>query len=91
MVRYIGRSRGQLLVLFMYVLETMMLKACKLIPWVWWRFLDDVLFIWLHGEERLREFLELLKCYHKTVSICGNIQQVRFHFGMLVLIKERGE
>ena len=40
--------------IFMYVLETRMLKECEFKPWVWWRFLDDIFFIWLHGIERLQ-------------------------------------
>ena len=31
--------------IFMYVLETRMLKECEFKPWVWWRFLDDIFFI----------------------------------------------
>ena len=40
--------------IFMYVLETRMPKECEYKPWVWWRFLDDIFFIWLHGIERLQ-------------------------------------
>ena len=31
--------------IFMYVLETRMLKECEFKPWVWWRFLYDIFFI----------------------------------------------
>jgi hypothetical protein len=39
--------------IFMYVLETRMVKEYKFKPWVWWRFLNDIFFIWLHGIKRL--------------------------------------
>ena len=46
-----------------------MLGKCEFRPWawVWWRFLDDVFFIWLHGEDRLKEFLEFINSSHKTI------------------------
>ena len=34
--------------IFISKLERKMLSECILKPWFWWRFLDDVLFIWLH-------------------------------------------
>jgi hypothetical protein len=49
-------------------LEEEFLASCELKPWVWWRFLDDVFMIWLHGEKelnvvcaRLNSFLESIK------------------------------
>jgi hypothetical protein len=54
--------------IFMYVLETKMLQECDWKPWIWWRFLDDIFFIWLHGEQRLREFLNFINSYHNTIK-----------------------
>ena len=45
-----------------------MLKDCNLKPWVWWRFLDDVFFIWLYGKERLLAFFECVHSYHQTIK-----------------------
>ena len=49
--------------IFMYVLDKKMLKECELKPWVWWRFLDDIFFIWLHGIEKLQEFLKFIDSF----------------------------
>ena len=46
--------------IFMGYLEEKFLPTCKLRPWVWWRFLDDVFMIWLHSEEELNLFLSRL-------------------------------
>ena len=54
--------------IFMYVLETKMLQECDWKAWIWWRFLDDIFFIWLHGEQRLREFLNFINSYHNTIK-----------------------
>ena len=68
--------------IFMHVLETRMLGECEFRPWIWWRFLDDVFFIWLHGKERLREFLEFINSYHKSISIyVGLFNKYGFIFG----------
>ena len=45
-----------------------MLSEVNLKPWVWWRFLDDVWFIWLHGEDKLQDFFDYVNSYHSTIK-----------------------
>ena len=40
--------------------ETNFLKTQKLQPFVWFRYIDDVFFIWNHGKEELENFMEEL-------------------------------
>ena len=54
--------------IFMSYLEEKFLSTCKLRPWVWWRFLDDVFVIWLHSEEELNLFLSQLNSFHETIK-----------------------
>ena len=44
-------------VLFMAALEETILSKVKKKPSVWWRYIDNMLFIWEHGEEPLKEFI----------------------------------
>ena len=44
-------------VLFMVVLEGKVLSKVKKKPSGWWRYTDDIFFIWEHGEESLKEFI----------------------------------
>ena len=44
-------------------LETQILKAL-----VWFRYIDDIFFIWTHGEEKLEKFMEDFN------SFCGDIK-----------------
>ena len=37
-------------------------------PWVCYRYIDDVLHIWMHGEERLSSFVEYINSYHLTIT-----------------------
>ena len=35
---------------------------------VWFRYIDDIFFIWEHGENSLKEWYEHLNNYHKTIK-----------------------
>ena len=37
-------------------LETKFLESQNLKPLVWFRYIDDIFFVWTHGEENLRNF-----------------------------------
>ena len=69
--------------IFMDKLETDFLNTQEYLPLVWYRYIDDIFFIWTHGEEKLKFFLDDLNKYHPninftheflhlTVSLLGN-------------------
>ena len=37
-------------------------------PLVWWRYIDDIFMIWLHREEKLKEFLKIFNSCHPTLK-----------------------
>ena len=39
---------------FMADLEERILKDIELKPHIWWRYTDDIFFIWKHGEDSLK-------------------------------------
>ena len=45
-----------------------MLSSCAVKPWIWYRYIDDVFFIWTHGEEQLSSFIEHVNSYHQTIE-----------------------
>ena len=49
-------------------LERKMICECVLKPWFWWRFLDDVFLIRLHGRNTLIKFLEYVNSYHQNIK-----------------------
>ena len=61
--------------IFMAWWETRALKRSYLQPTVWFRFLDDIFFVWDHGREALDEFLKLLNSTHKTIKLTANIDE----------------
>jgi len=49
--------------LFMAVLEKKFLLSQHYVPLYWLRFIDDIFFIWEHGEELLKMFLDALNSF----------------------------
>ena len=61
--------------IFMAWWETRALNRSYLQPTVWFRFLDDIFFIWDHGREALDEFLKILNSTHKNIKLTANIDE----------------
>ena len=45
-----------------------MLIDAPLEPFLWLRYIDDILVIWTHGEEQLQNFHEFINQYHPTIK-----------------------
>ena len=54
--------------IFMDKIESDFLKTQEAKPLVWYRYIDDVFFIWTHGEQKPNSFLEELKNYHLNIK-----------------------
>jgi hypothetical protein len=39
-----------------------------LIPLEWIRFIDDILAVWTHGIDKLKEFLHYINNFHPTIK-----------------------
>ena len=55
-------------IIFMGDLEERILDECSFKPLVWWRYTDDIFLLRQHGEEKLKEFLDILNRYHPTIK-----------------------
>ena len=55
-------------ILFMANLEEKMLEGFEKKPMIWWRYIDDIFFIWEHGEESLKVFIEKVNMLHSTIQ-----------------------
>ena len=65
--------------IFMDVVEAEFLKSQELQPFLWLRCIDDIFFIWTHGEENLTQFLNEnchsnLKFTYETSSCTVNLK-----------------
>ena len=55
-------------ILFMADFEKKMLESFEKKPMTWWRYVDDEFFIWKHGEESLKVFIEQVNFFHSTIK-----------------------
>ena len=53
--------------IFVDELEQAFLQAQDHQPLLWIRYIDDIFFIWTHGEKRLQMFLERFNKFHPNV------------------------
>ena len=60
---------------FMSNLEEELLSRCEVRSWVWYRYIDDVFFIWTHDEEKLSSFVEYMNSYHRTIKFTTEISK----------------
>ena len=54
--------------LFMGYFEDKFIYSYRLQPLLWKRFIDDIFFIWTHGEDELLTFVQHLNDCHQTIK-----------------------
>jgi hypothetical protein len=74
--------------LFMSRLEEQMLAATPCRPWIWWRYIDDVFFIWNQGEESLHTFLNHINSFHSTIKFTSEFSHNQVNFLDVTIRKE---
>ena len=67
-------------ILFMAALEEKILRKVKKKPIVQWRYIDDIFFIWEHGEESLKEFINEFNAFHSTIKFTADLSKEKVNF-----------
>ena len=67
-------------ILFMAELEEEILSEIELKPYLWWRYIDDIFFLWEHGEEKLKGFIEHLNEKHPTIKFAAEWSKTLINF-----------
>ena len=49
-------------------IEREFLKSEQIQPWIWFRYIDDIFFIWIASEKELDEFLNRLNNFHPILT-----------------------
>ena len=49
-------------------LEEEIFRKAEFKPYLWWRYTDDIFFLWGHGEEKLKSFLDSINKMHPTLK-----------------------
>ena len=53
--------------IFVGRLESSFLQQTTLKPAIWWRYIDDIFFIWPHGIDNLKTFLNDINSFHPAI------------------------
>ena len=67
-------------ILFMADLEENILSASEKKFMIWWRYIDNIFFIWEHGEESLEKFLNKLNSFHPTIKFIPEYSKETINF-----------
>ena len=78
-------------ILFMAELEEEILKRVELKPCLCWWYIDDIYFIWEHEEEKLKEFIDVLKKKHPTIKFTSEWSKTQIIFLNVTVYLENGK
>ena len=76
---------------FMRKLEEEILWAVELKSYIWWRYIDDIFSIWEHGEEKLKEFIDVLNKKHPTIKFTAEWYKTQTNFLDVTVSLENGK
>ena len=71
--------------IYMNKTETDFLKTQELQTFVWLRYIDDIFFIWMHGEAELKKFMEGLNNFLPKLKFTYESSKKKLHFEELQL------
>ena len=78
-------------ILFVVELEEEILKEVELKPYPRWLYIDDIFFIWEHGEEKLKEFIDVLNKKHHNIKFTAESSKTQINFLDAILSLENGK
>ena len=66
--------------IFMDCIEKELLKNEQVQPWIWFRYIDDIFFIWTASEKELDKFLNHLNSFHHNLRFTYESSRETFNF-----------
>ena len=67
-------------IFFMADLEEKLLEIFEKKTMIWWRYIDDIFFIWEHDEESLRVFIDQINLFHLTIKFTAEYSKEEVNF-----------
>ena len=67
-------------IIFMVDLEERILKDTELKLRIWRRYINDIFFIWEHGKDSLKQFIEILNACHLTIKFTAEWSKEEINF-----------
>ena len=78
-------------ILFMAKLEEEILREVEWKPYLWWWYIDDIFFILEHGEEILKEFIDVLNKKHPTIKFTAEWSKTQINCLDVTVYLENGK
>ena len=78
-------------ILFIAELEEEILRKVELKAYLWWRYIDDIFFIWKHGEEKLKTFIDVLNKKHPAIKFTAEWSKTQIKFLDVTVYLENGK
>ena len=76
--------------IFMDHLENEMLSKWAVKPWLWWRYIDDVFFVWTKSEQELDEFMAYMNSFHPNIRFTYEKSHEKVQFLDMTVQKSNG-
>ena len=91
-----GTSMGTIMapeyaIIFMDKLEREFLNTQVLKPLVWWRYIDDIFFIWPHTRKDLDSFISALNQFHPSIKFTSHISEEKVDFLDTTVVNNQGK
>ena len=67
-------------ILFMAELEEKIIKESEYEAYLWWRYVDDIFFLWGHGENKLKSFIDKINKVHPTIKFTAEWLETSISF-----------
>ena len=67
-------------ILFTAELEEKIIKESEYKPNLWWRYIDDIFFLWEHGENKLKSFIDKINKVHPTIKLTAEWSKASINF-----------
>ena len=67
-------------ILFMADLEENLFETFEKKTMIWWRYIDNIFFIWEHGEESPRDFIDQVNLFHPTIKFNAEYSKEEVNF-----------
>ena len=77
--------------IFMDYIETKFFESEKIQPWIWFRYTDDIFFIWTANEKELDEFLNRLNSFHHNLRFTHERSRESLNFLDVIAKIQLGE
>ena len=77
--------------IYMEYMENQFLKNEQIQPWIWFRYIDDIFFIWTASEKELDDFLERLNNFHPNLKFTHERSREEINFLDITVRFNHGE